>query len=297
MGEGHTLHDTDARHQRSQLESSYEATSSMDCSIEEVTQYDRMLRFVEMNSTVSADALYSLDSLTDDVLDQQRWHHSYDEEAEEGVSDDETDSSLMLASASAPVNVYPSYPHSGDQNSIYNITYCASSSSSALALPASALPAAAEKQWYYSYDEEAEDSFEAASSSTSSSSTACAAVPSMVASPSGTYQPSIRETRYQARLRRAARRHNLHASFGDLERMQPWMEPLAAAKASQKYNSVLSFVEHNAVVPLTRFEDAIQHVLQQTDIQYRRPQWWQYTFDEDVHGSFDEASGAALSSA
>jgi len=98
------------------------------------------------------------------------------------------------------------------------------------------------------------------------------------------------------RRTRRARREALRPALGDLEHMDAWVDPaiLAAAAEAQvaactgsptavaRYAEIMGFIERSAVGPLTstlealgRFRDA------DSALQYRRPQNWQLTFDED----------------
>lgn len=250
------------------------------------SKFDRILRFVEQHDIMGtcSSAFMGEAEEEEDAAASGEWHHSYDEEAEEGCDD-----GFAVA------------PHEAQQ------LMAAQASLSAAAVPAVACsvaflyPAAAEQQHeaapgavgslaYFlakpldqSYDEEAEGCYEAAAAEAAVSARALKAA-SMV--------QRRAESRAVARERRAA----LRLSIGDLEAMQPWVadEAVAAAAAAVKraagrmptarYPHLQAFLAAR-VGAMEVVESAFEALQRERGLQARLPQAWQYTWDEEAHGS------------
>lgn len=292
-------------------------SSRCESSVDELSKYERILRFVE-DTQVQPIAHAAP---TGDFEEQQQeqlgeagssWYHSYDEEAEEGCSDsdEQQDSYLMHASSSSSAAAAAT----ANSNSVYASPFYRSRLASMEAQFAQV--AAARPHFHYSYDEEAtEDAAWAVAVATTSFAADCAQ-----AARDHKQQQAARTDRRARSIRRARRaalaataaaaataapRSALRADYGPLERCEPWVDPAATAYAaaaraagpSGRYGAVLAnglaSVRRSAVEPLAGGFEEVLARLRAADKrlgEFRAPQAWHLTFDEDVHGSYDEAS-------
>lgn len=290
---------------------SHAAGGAFDAPEPHALKYQRILQFVEDHSPMSLEVSASSNTFAfssqEEVAgcDQPCWHHSYDEEAIEGSSDldEEEDCWAMAAdqqlladaatirssvpvSSSAPVTVYQAAlcmarlanaaPHLVSPSN----TWAFNSTTEA-------------KPWFYSYDEEAEGSFEEV--------TAAAPSPMQTYLAAQAEKHALHESRHAARVSRAVRRSSLRASLGDLEQMPPWVEPRAAAAAAQQQRCTgsSSSVQQRLQpkVPLQGYAsllpmaaEAVLMKLQAAESvpEARRPQNWQFTWDEEAHGGLND---------
>lgn len=200
------------------------------------------------------------------------WHHSYDEEADEG--EDLLHEPHLLAACSARTAA---------------VATAAAAAAPMLAAPAWSYGSTVDpKPFFFSWDEEAEGSFELATAAAAFSSvgtSAAAAVAAEAACLAAAAQDraarrmAMHEARHAARMIRRLRRAQLHAQLGDLERMPAYVQEqqqAAAAAAQQRQRSAAS----------ARYQQLLALVVGEgvNASQYRKPTRWNLTFDEDVHG-------------
>jgi hypothetical protein len=273
-------------------------------------KYQRILQFVEDHSPmpleVSATSTTVAFSSQEEELafDQPCWHHSYDEEAVEGSSelDEEEDIWSMAAdqqllaeaetirgsvpaSSSTPVTVHQAAMcRVRLANAAPNLVSPSNTWSFGCTTEA--------KPWFYSYDEEAEGSFEEL--------TAVAGGPMQTYLAAQAEKRALHEARHAARVSRALRRATLRASLGDLEQMPPWVDPSAAAATAQQQKRVSRSSLQQKLqpkVPLQGYANllpmAAEAVLMKLHAaesvpEARRPQNWQFTWDEEAHGGLND---------
>lgn len=247
-------------------------------------KYDRILAFVDAHATpiVLSSASSVISSACEQQLTQPQqqqqlegvtssWHHSYDEEAEEG---EELHEPAVLAFAA-------SVPAAVAESAAAAATALATSPSWSYGNPSHPKP------FFYAWDEEAEGAFElepCCSSSSAACLPAAAAVPAdpvaAAAALRAQRRAALHEARHAARASRRMRRSQLHPQLGDLEHMPAWVQPAGEAQQQQqrsnsgqrsaagtKYAQLLALVAGDAATG-----------------QYRKPRSWHLTFDEDVHG-------------
>lgn len=274
-------------------------------------KYNRIQRFVDANSITTLPDTYSvgddnaaeamlLQSAEEEHCPQESWQFSYDEEADDIFDDHHTG---VLAHGNVPAGAASTIAADAAEGccSCYAASGAAAAAASEDAVvvrlpaaftdgadlsqqPAECSSSYSTKFWNHSYDEEAEGPLSSFA---------------MVAT--GPQFSSALDGKLYRRALRAERRAHLldegRTNMGDLERMEAWIDPsssnMAAAAAAQrdpvKYGRILNFVEANAVRPLTgRMEHIFVRLAERQD--YRRPQQWALTFDEDAHGSFDEGA-------
>lgn len=249
------------------------AGSAADRAAQPSTQakYDRILAFVDAHATpVVLDSSWSSaaaggssssfpEQLEQDPLTSS-WHHSYDEEAEEGEELHEP--AVLAYAASVPAAVAES---------------AALSNSWSYGNPVSPKP------FFYAWDEEAEGAFELEPACSTSACDMAAAMPAdpvaAAAALRAQRRAALHEARHAARASRRMRRAQLHPQLGDLEHMQAWVQP--AEQAQQRAHSLSG---QRSAAGL-RYQQLLALVAgDATSGQYRKPKHWHLTFDEDVHG-------------
>lgn len=237
------------------------------------SKYDRILAFVDSQATPvvvdgwsssSSGSAGGLDAASDAEVQrsiaESSWHHSYDEEADEG--EELLHEPQLLARTVQSVAALPSAAAAAVQ--------------AATAQTWSYGSIADPKPFFYSWDEEAEGGFELATAACSSMSASASAAVVAEAEPAAAARAARRaamhEARHAARLSRRMRRAQLHPQLGDLERMPAWVQPSEQQQqrsaANAHYQQLLAFVAGDS----------------STNGQYRKPKRWHLTFDEDVHG-------------
>jgi hypothetical protein len=249
------------------------------------SKFDRILRFVEQHDLAGAAAPHAPEA--------QAWHVSYDEEAEEGCEPGSAaalpahEAAHLAHAAAALAAAAPSFPSC-------SVAFLYPGEAAAADLAAAAAPSAvgsvayfAARPWDHSYDEEAEGCFEAASAAARAARAARLAL--------------FNERRVASRAAARARRAALAHSLGDLEAMAPWVgeeDAAAARRAAAAAKIAVGRMPTSRYPHLTALLAAregamgvIEALQRERGLQARRPQQWQYTWDEEV---FDD--GVALSS-
>jgi hypothetical protein len=250
------------------------------------TKFDRILRFVEQHDLGGAATAPAA---------AEPWHVSYDEEAEEGCGPDaaavpDHEAAQLAHAAATLAAAAPAFP-SCSVAFLYPGEAAATAPGGASAAPGAvgSLAYFMAKPWDASYDEEAEGCYEAAAAA------AAAARAARLAQ----FNERRAESRAAARARRAA----LTRSLGDLEGMAAWVSEedasMAALRAVEAAKTAVGRMQTSRYPHLTAFLAArggamgvIEALQRERGLQARRPQQWQYTWDEEV---FDEG-GVALSS-
>ena len=237
-------------------------------------KYDRILAFVDAHATpVVLDNTWGSSSSSTSVEQHvtSSWHHSYDEEVEEGEELNEP--AVLAYAATVPTAV-------------------AESAAAAVVAVNAALPSWGygdpinPKPFFYAWDEEAEGAFELEQvCSTSQSVAATSAVAAGPMDPAAAAaalraqrRAALHEARHAARATRRMRRSQLHPQLGDLEHMPAWVQPAGqqqqrSSNGSQRSAAGIKYQQLLALVA----GDAAHG-------QYRKPKQWHLTFDEDVHG-------------
>jgi hypothetical protein len=256
------------------------------------SKFDRIMRFVDQHDLAgTCSAASSTPGLEVAADGSGEWHHSYDEEAEEGCEDDAAsavgphEARQLVAAAEALI--------AGPACSVaflYPAQQQFAASAAAAYLPgAVGTPAYfAAKPLDLSYDEEAEGCYEAAAAE--------AVVEAAVAR--AARFASLIERRAETRAAARARRAGLVRAVGDLEGgMQPWVDELAARKAADAVKRAAGRVPPGAYPHLAAFlasrtggalgavESVFEALQRERGLQARAPQAWQYTWDEEAHGA------------
>lgn len=232
-------------------------------------KYDRILAFVDAHATpVAMDSSWSSVSSSEfDQLEQDpatsSWHHSYDEEAEEGEELHEP--CVMAFAAGLPAAVAESAAAAASLTTAGSWSYG---------------NAINPKPFFFAWDEEAEGAFELEPACSSNACDVAAAVPAdpMAAAVALRAQrrASVHEARHAARTSRRMRRSKLHAQLGDLEYMQAWVQPSEQKQKQQSSRRSAAGIKYQQLLALVAGDSAAG--------QYRHPKHWHLTFDEDVHG-------------
>jgi hypothetical protein len=245
-------------------------------------KYARITRFVEENSLLAQPASLPAASA---------WHRSYDEEAEDPEAHNaEPGTGPLRAEAAVPRMVGAACSSlqvgglgSGAATSVYAMPFYRTRLDAQRAREA----ALAAKPWYFSYDEEAEGSFGVA--------TAAARTRGGCAGVSGAVAVSADDAVGARHRSVGAHRQPLRAAYGDLEQMQPWVDPamLAAVveahpaaagsrrwSAAQRYAALMSFAARRGQV----LDDVLAALRAQDALTFRSPQAQFLTFDEEAHG-------------
>jgi hypothetical protein len=267
----------------------------------------RILSFVEQHSPVpvAADSL-RMDEDAMHFQTQPCWHHSYDEEAADGSGSECDEEAMSLASdrqmlVRAAQARREAVAHPADAHPMAQLQSALIHARLATAAPLLASPentwaygsTAEAKPWFYSYDEEAEGSFEEAYASSS-----CSSELSLQAYLTAqANKRAVHEARHAAKATRRSRRAALRASLGDLERMDAWVEPqstsssrAAAADAGRRQQQRrASAPGYASLLPLAA--EAVLKQLHASDRlpEARRPQNWQFTWDEEAHGGMGDS--------
>jgi len=252
------------------------------------SKFDRILRFVDQHdlagtcSAAASPSMFDMGSTVDAAA--AAWHHSYDEEAEEGCGEALVAAAEALATGPA-CSVAFLYPQQQQQHAM-----AAAAMAAAATATTSASRAIVGSHAYFcakpidmSYDEEAEGCFEV------SAFEAHAARATRLA--------SFMERRAESRAASRTRRAGLRLSLGDLEAMQPWVDDAAARKAAAavkraagrvptgSYPHLAAFLAARTGGAMDAVESVIEALQRERGLQPRAPQTWQYTFDEEVHGA------------
>jgi hypothetical protein len=275
----------------------------------------RILSFVEQHSPVpvAVDSL-ALDEDAAHFQQQPCWHHSYDEEAADGSGEGCDEEATSLASdrqmlVRAAQARRQAVAHPADAHPMAQLQSALIHARLATAAPLLAPPentwaygsTGEPKPWFYSYDEEAEGSFEEAYATSSCSSEL--ALQAYLAAQAN--KRAVHEARHAAKATRRSRRASLRASLGDLERMDAWVDPSTQASTSpaaaaaaaaaaggsrrqQRRASASSAAVYASLLPLAA--EAVLKQLAASDRlpEARRPQNWQFTWDEEAHGGMGD---------
>jgi hypothetical protein len=263
-------------HSAPQQGQSKASASGVDRSVQPAAQdkYERILAFVDAHTTpVVLDSSCSSSQHSTPLEQQQQfedlamssWHHSYDEEAEEGEELHEP--CVMAFAAAVPAAV--------------------AESAAAAAAFTSAGPSwsygnsISPKPFFYAWDEEAEGAFELEPACSSSACDVAAAVPAdpvaAAAALRAQRRAALHEARHAARATRRMRRSQLHPQLGDLEHMQAWVQPKEQQQQQGRSRPRSApGIQYQQLLALVAGDSAAR--------QYRHPKHWHLTFDEDVHG-------------
>jgi hypothetical protein len=201
---------------------------------------------------------------------ESSWHHSYDEEAEEGELCDEPHIFSCAAQQYTAIET------------VNTVTATADTIESAAAAVNSWQYGSqtSPKPWCYSWDEEAEGAYELAATSR----------PLTLPQLKADKRAALHEARHAGiQHRRSSRRTKLHPQLGDLEHMQAWVASAPETQQQQRQQ------QQPRRITTPRYQQLLAFVAgDSTSGQYRKPMQWHLTFDEDVHGS--EAPDAVLGS-
>lgn len=236
-------------------------------------KYERILAFVDAHATpVVLDSSWSTSSNSacaeqQEVVATSSWHHSYDEEAEEGEELNEP--AVFAFAAAVPAAV------------------AASAATATAAAASTGIPAwsygnpISPKPFFYAWDEEAEGAFELEPACSISACDTAAALPAdpvaAAAALRAQRRAALHEARHAARASRRMRRSQLHPQLGDLEYMPAWLQPAQQqSQQQQKGQRSAAGIKYQQLLALVAGDSATG--------QYRQPKRWHLTFDEDVHG-------------
>lgn len=243
---------------------------------QEDTKYGRILAFVDAHATpvvLDSSSLSPASSSVSEQLEQDAavmssWHHSYDEEAEEGEELHEP--AVLAFAASLPAAVAESAAAAAAFSTAGSWSY---------GNPINPKP------FFFAWDEEAEGAFELEPACSTSTCDVAAAVPAdpvaAAAALRAQRRAALHEARHAARQSRRMRRSQLHPQLGDLEHMQAWVQPSCEQQRQQQQSSRSSRrsaagIKYQQLLALVAGDSATG--------QYRVPKHWHLTFDEDVHG-------------